>query len=299
MSLRVPMKSMSRRTFVAAIPLVGIGLSSPVRAQGTAPAEPIATLFQNVRVFDGKSSAPSPVMNVLVRGNTIERISAHPIPTDLVANTKIIAGGGRTLIPGLIDMHWHTMLVRPTPAELLTGDIGHLNLVAGAEATDTLLRGFVAGKPLPGSHAGIVYWGVHAFTGTNLAGQQVPFKFKVVPEVGEIVLSDEEAKSNTQFLVADLADRLAKGPVRFDILALLAEPGDDLRTDVTLRWKDEDSRKAVKLGTVSVTAIEANETCDRTIFDPGRLADGIGAPKDEIFTARRKAYGISLDLRTE
>ena len=58
-------------------------------------------------------------MNVLVRGNTIEKISRDPIPTDRSANTKIIAGGGRTLMPGLIDMHWHAMLVRPTPAALL------------------------------------------------------------------------------------------------------------------------------------------------------------------------------------
>ena len=146
---------MSRRTFVTALPLVGIGLSSAVRAQSTAPAEQIATLFHNVRVFDGKSDAASPVMNVLVRGNTIERISAEPIPTDLVANTKIIAGGGRTLIPGLIDMHWHTMLVRPTPAALLAGDIGHLNLVAGAEATDTLLRGFTTVRDLGGPAFGL------------------------------------------------------------------------------------------------------------------------------------------------
>ncbi len=94
-------------------------------------------------------------MNVLVRGNTIERISAQPIPTDLIANTTIIAGGGRTLIPGLIDMHWHTMLVRPTPAALLTGDVGHLNLAAGAEATDTLLRGFTTVRDMGGPAFGL------------------------------------------------------------------------------------------------------------------------------------------------
>ena len=59
------------------------------------------------------------------------------------------------------------------------------------------------GQALPGSYAGIVCWGVHTFTGTNASGRQVPFKFKVVPETGEIVLSDEEAKSKpAQFLVA-------------------------------------------------------------------------------------------------
>ena len=149
------MKSMSRRTFVATIALVGLGLSSAVCAQGTAPEEQIGTLFQNVRLFDGKSATLSVSMNVLVRGNTIEKISEDPIPTERLANTNVIAGGGRTLMPGLIDMHWHTMLVRPTPAALLTGDIGHLNLVAGAEATDTLLRGFTTVRDLGGPAFGL------------------------------------------------------------------------------------------------------------------------------------------------
>jgi catalase len=55
----------------------------------------------------------------------------------------------------------------------------------------------------------------------------------------------------------------------------------------------------VRLGTIAVMAVEPNETCDDGIFDPGQLADGIGAPKDEIFTARRTAYGLSFGLRAK
>ena len=58
-------------------------------------------------------------------------------------------------MPGLIDTHWHTMLVRPTPAALLTGDVGYLNLVAGAEATDTLMRGFTTVRDLGGPSFGL------------------------------------------------------------------------------------------------------------------------------------------------
>jgi imidazolonepropionase-like amidohydrolase len=49
-------------------------------------------------------------MNVLVDGNLISQISAEPIPVDRSATTKIIDGGGRTLMPGLIDMHTHLMM---------------------------------------------------------------------------------------------------------------------------------------------------------------------------------------------
>jgi imidazolonepropionase-like amidohydrolase len=150
-----PMKSVSRRTFVATLPLAGIALSSGVRAQSAASTGQATTLFQNVRIFDGKSDALTAATNVLVRGNMIDRISSDPMPTDVVSGANVIAGDGRTLMPGLIDMHWHTMLVRPTPAALLTGDIGHLNLLAGAEATETLLRGFTTVRDLGGPSFGL------------------------------------------------------------------------------------------------------------------------------------------------
>ena len=88
-------------------------------------AEPPAlTLFENVRVFDGKSERLEEGMNVLIRGNTIEKISKDPLSTDGTPSVQVIAGGGRTLMPGLIDAHWHAMLVRPTPAALLPDDVG-------------------------------------------------------------------------------------------------------------------------------------------------------------------------------
>jgi len=127
-------------------------------AQGASPAAPSGaaiTLFQNVRIFDGKGTALSGPKNVLVRGNQIERISTDPIADDGSATAQVIDGGGRTLMPGLIDMHWHTMMVRPTPAFLLFGDVGHINLMAGAEATDTLMRGFTTVRDVGGPSFGL------------------------------------------------------------------------------------------------------------------------------------------------
>ena len=138
-----------------------VGLCQAGQAQETQRASPstrsggAVTLFQNVQIFDGKSSTLSGPRNVLVRGSQIERISTGPIPTDRSATTLLIDGGGRTLMPGLIDMHWHTMLVRPTVAGLLTGDIGYLNLVAGAEATATLMRGFTTVRDMGGPSFGL------------------------------------------------------------------------------------------------------------------------------------------------
>ena len=123
-------------------------------ASSPTPSGDAVTIFRNVRVFDGKNTALSGPTNVLVRGNRIERISSESIPTDGSATAILIDGGGRTLMPGLIDAHWHAMLVRVTPAQSL-GDVGYNNLVAGAEATDTLMRGFTTVRDMGGPVFGL------------------------------------------------------------------------------------------------------------------------------------------------
>ncbi|HEY1269573.1 MAG TPA: amidohydrolase family protein [Candidatus Binatia bacterium] len=114
-----------------------------------------AVYFSNVRILDGTSDHLSEPRNVLIRGNKIERVWSGPIPTDRPADTVLIDGGGRTLMPGLIDDHWHAMLVRPKPAAAMTDDIGYTNLVAGAEATDTLMRGFTTVRDMGGPAFGL------------------------------------------------------------------------------------------------------------------------------------------------
>src|SRR5262245_3706052 len=121
-------KRTRRRSLLWAVLLLGLcqaGQAQQAPSAAPASAADATTLFQNVRIFDGKSGALSGPSNVLVRGNKIERIAAGPVATDPSAPTVLVDGGGRTLMPGLIDMHWHTMLVRPTPALLLTGDVGY------------------------------------------------------------------------------------------------------------------------------------------------------------------------------
>jgi imidazolonepropionase-like amidohydrolase len=132
----------------ALLPLIGISLAafSPARAQ-----QDSAVLFQNVRVFDGRSGVLSAPSNVLVRNDKIEKISTGAITTD----AQVINGGERVLMPGLIDAHWHAMLVRPTPAASLVGDIGYNNLLAAAEAESTLMRGFTTIRDLGGPSFGL------------------------------------------------------------------------------------------------------------------------------------------------
>lgn len=156
---------------------------------------------------------------------------------------------------------------------------------------------YIAARALPASFAGTTYWGVHAFPATNSKGETRFIKFKVVPVGGNVTLTDADARTKTaDFLHDDLENRIAAGDVRFNVMALLDRPGDPVM-DVTIRWPDEEAREAVRLGTIVITAVEANDACDASIFNPANLCEGIGHPPDEIFAARRAAYTISLAKR--
>ena len=136
------------RAVVGVLSLVALLPVLPAQAQQSE-----SVLFQNVRLFDGKTDTLSASSNVLVKGNKIEKISSAAIAAD-AAQTLVIDGGGRVLMPGLIDAHWHAMLARLTPAAAL-GDVGYNNIVAADEAADTLMRGFTTVRDLGGPVFGL------------------------------------------------------------------------------------------------------------------------------------------------
>ncbi|WP_162820422.1 metal-dependent hydrolase family protein [Microvirga calopogonii] len=129
---------------------IGLSSASVAQPQQPVPVGNTPILFQNVRIFDGRNAALSAPSHVLVRGHVIERISADPINVAAETEVRVLPGDGRVLMPGLIDMHWHAMLVRPTPALLLASDAGYANLLAGVEATATLMRGFTTVRDMGG-----------------------------------------------------------------------------------------------------------------------------------------------------
>ncbi len=153
-------------------------------------------------------------------------------------------------------------------------------------------------RPVPASFAGVDYWGVHAYTLTNARGEATTAKLKTVPAAGRLGLTEDELKAKPDNFYADeLQERLRKGPAAFDLVAILAEAGDPT-TDVTVSWP-EDQRKTVKLGTITIAAVEPDATCDASTFDPVvDLPEGVAGPKnDPMFEIRSPAYAISLSRR--
>jgi catalase len=158
---------------------------------------------------------------------------------------------------------------------------------------------YLAGRPIAASWAGVTFHGVHAYTLANAAGATQTIKFRMVPTGGEANLTEDEAKAKpADYLVQDMTDRLAQGrPASFDMMAVMGRAGDHTN-DVTKLWEGEDTRPTVKLGTLTIAAIEKNATCDDQIFAPTILADGIAGPKDDpMFEVRTPAYAISITKR--
>ena len=67
-------------------------------------AQPNKVLFKNVNVVDVKTGQIAAKQNVLISGNTIQKITAKAISSK---NASVVDGTGKFLIPGLWDMHIH------------------------------------------------------------------------------------------------------------------------------------------------------------------------------------------------
>lgn len=133
--------------------LLILATATPVHAQ----PDPPQILFRNVRVFDGATPRLSDPTDVLVRGSLIARIA----PGQSAPGARVVEGRGRTLIPGLIDVHVHMTFTSLPLSRLLAPDLtpAAAEAAAAAEAERMLLRGFTAvrdvGGPVWGLKAGI------------------------------------------------------------------------------------------------------------------------------------------------
>ncbi len=127
----------------------GFGLApKEVRAQ-TAGAP---LLLTNLKYFDGTRLNLHSGVDILVEGG---RIAGLPAAGQGPAEAERIDCGGRTVIPGLIDSHWHTTLASVSQLAAMTQDIGFLHLMAGREAGATLMRGFTTVRDVGGPAFGL------------------------------------------------------------------------------------------------------------------------------------------------
>jgi catalase len=161
----------------------------------------------------------------------------------------------------------------------------------------TAMKVVTAPKPTPASFATEPYFGVNAFLFTNSEGNARYGRYQFRPDAGsKFLTADEAAGKPANFLIDELGDRLAKGPVRFRVIVQLAAEGDPFN-DATAVWPDD--RPVVELGVLAVTGkVADNDAAQRALgFDPLRLVDGIEASDDSLLELRRAVYAVSRRRR--
>jgi imidazolonepropionase-like amidohydrolase len=113
------------------------------------------TVIRDVRVFPGHGSALLEPMDVTVAGAFIQSVRPASAVSEVGQGATVIDGGGRTLMPGMIDAHVHMAFTGVSQSVALTADVGFIHLVAGVEATAMLLRGFTSVRDVGGPTFGL------------------------------------------------------------------------------------------------------------------------------------------------
>ena len=114
---------------------------------------PQQILFTNVNVFDGFADELAMDTDVLVEGNHIIEVGQ-----DISApGATVIDGGGRTLMPGLIDMHTHvTFETNQGTNGFNFYDFGGSGAMAAQALRDNMLmKGITTGRDIAGNSRGI------------------------------------------------------------------------------------------------------------------------------------------------
>ena len=150
-----------------------------------------------------------------------------------------------------------------------------------------------APKPFPVSFATEGFFGVTAIQFANADGETRFARYQIVPGAGLEHISDDEAKGkDANYLFDEMKERIAKGPITFELKAQLADAG-DVVDDATIHWPAE--REVATLGTISLTGLVADDAAEQKaiIFDPIPRVEGIEPSDDPLLELRAAVYLIS------
>jgi len=145
-------------------------------------------------------------------------------------------------------------------------------------------------KPIPTSFARESYFGVTAHKFIDASGTSRHVRYRILPDAGnEYVDAEGAAAQGSNFLMEELADRLARGPIKMNIWVQIAKDG-DVVDDATEHWPGE--RPQVLLGVVALTGLVPEDDIEgrRIIFDPIPRVEGIEPSADPLLETRADVY---------
>ncbi|MGO4572089.1 catalase family peroxidase [Microvirga sp. 2TAF3] len=173
---------------------------------------------------------------------------------------------------------------KPTKLEQFIADHPAVSAAAATAAT-------------PDSFADEEYNGINAFILVNKAGERQAVRYLMEPERVVHLNAAEAEKRTPDFLINELPERLARGPVTFHLNARLAASGDPT-SDPSRPWPED--RRVVELGVLTLDKAVANsaEAQKQLLFLPGQLTDGIEPSDDPMIGLRDAAYAVSFSRRS-
>ncbi|HEX8964395.1 MAG TPA: catalase family peroxidase, partial [Rhodocyclaceae bacterium] len=225
------------------------------------------------------------------RGMALEfRLPGGAIQHITMINTPMFgAATPKTFFDNVVATRPDPATGKPDPAKVKAFLASHPDAVAQSD--------FLQKNNPPPSWANSAYFGIHTFKFIGKDGKTTLVRWEFVPEDGEKRLTDAQMKTaGHDFLEKALIDRTRQGPVRWDMMVTVGQPGDP-EDNPTLMWPQ--GRKQFKAGTLSIASAmpQKGAECEPINYDPLVMADGIAATNDPVLTFRSPAYAVSFARR--
>ena len=190
-------------------------------------------------------------------------------------------------------------LVRALAADQAAGkdDKAHLGAFLAEHPGSVPAFQALGAMGVPASFGTTVYRALHAFVWVNADGERQAVRYRWAPDLGEQNLTaDQAVNEDPQFLVGELVERLAAGPVSFTLHVTLADPSDPTN-DATKVWPED--RPEIVAGTLTVTGeVDDQAHWEAQVFDPTNLTPGIELSDDPLPGLRHSAYSVSYGRRS-
>ena len=277
----------------------GIGVRANFTASGEAAALSIAEHFQGGKIpcvvrFSNASGNPcAPDRLGPATGRTQGMAVRFALPSGAAAtwgaiNIPVFPARTPAEFLALTEAQAPKASGKPSMIKLIGHIIRHLHILASVKAIKAM-------KPAR-SYAGETYHGIHTYYLIDAKGDRKPFRYRWVPAQSAPTLSpDEAAALPEQYLPDELRARLGKGPQAWDLIAVLADPGDPL-DDPSSLWPA--GRKETTLGRMNLERMHENQKeVEGMVFDPTGVVPGLGLSDDPILRYRSRVYSESYSRR--
>lgn len=178
---------------------------------------------------------------------------------------------------------------KPSPLRLVPHILTHLDTLPGLLA---VLR-----APVTPSFAHSAFFGLTAYFLVDAQGTRRAFRYRWIPvDDAKGLSAEQERLYPEQYLLSEIRNRVAGGPISWTLVLQMAAPGDPT-DDVTKQWPQD--REDVTAGTLVLDRMhEDPELLDGLVFDPTKVPPGMEISQDPLLRFRSEAYAESHRRRT-